>query len=209
MDASNVVTIVDYGMGNIGSLINMFRRIGVQSEVASDLRSIERARKIMLPGVGAFGAAMDRIDALGLREVLRTKALEEQVPFMGICLGMQLLTRSSEESPDAKGLDLIPADTLRFPRASGLKVPHMGWNEVTVTTPTALTVPLPPEPRFYFVHSYYVRADNLADVMLRCHYGQDFDAGLNRGNIFGAQFHPEKSHKFGMALLKGFAEVPC
>lgn len=209
MASSQVVTIVDYGMGNIGSLINMFRRIGVQSEVASDLRSIERARKIMLPGVGAFGAAMDRIDALGLREVLRTKALDEQVPFMGICLGMQLLTRSSEENPDAKGLDLIPANTVRFPRTSGLKVPHMGWNEVTVSKATALTAPLPPEPRFYFVHSFYVQADDPADVMLRCHYGQDFDAGLNRGNIFGAQFHPEKSHKFGMALLKGFAEVPC
>lgn len=206
---SSPLTIVDYGMGNIGSLINMFRRIGVQCEVVSDHRSIGRARKIMLPGVGAFGAAMDRIDALGLRDVLRAKALGEQIPFMGICLGMQLLTRSSEESPGAKGLDLIPAQTLRFPRASGLKVPHMGWNEVTVRAPTALTTPLPPEPRFYFVHSYYVQADDPADVMLRCHYGQEFDAGLNRGNIYGAQFHPEKSHKFGMNLLRGFSEIPC
>ena len=207
MTSSNIVTIVDYGMGNIGSLINMFRRIGVQSEVVSDLRSIERARKIVLPGVGAFGAAMGRIDALDLREVLRSKALEERVPFMGICLGMQLLTRSSEESPDAKGLDLIPAVTVRFPRASGLKVPHMGWNEVTISKRTALTASLPTKPRFYFVHSYYVQADDPANVMLRCGYGQNFDAGLNLANIFGAQFHPEKSHKFGMALLKGFAEV--
>jgi len=203
------ITIVDYGMGNIGSLVNMFRRIGVQSEVASDLRAIERACKIVLPGVGAFGAAMDRIDHLGLREVLRSKALEEHVPFMGICLGMQLMTRSSEESPGVKGLDLIPADTVRFPRDSGLKVPHMGWNEVMVVEPNVLTAILPPEPRFYFVHSYHVRSDNPADVMLRCHYGHNFDAGLNRGNLFGAQFHPEKSHKFGMALLEGFAEIPC
>lgn len=203
------VSIVDYGMGNIGSLINMFRRIGVQCEVVSDVGSIARARKIMLPGVGAFGAAMGRIDELELRKVLRAKALDEQVPFMGICLGMQLMTRSSEESPGVKGLDLIPADTLRFPRALGLKVPHMGWNEVTVSRPTVLTTALPPEPRFYFVHSYYVQADDPADVMLRCYYGHKFDAGLNRGNIFGAQFHPEKSHKFGIALLKGFAEMPC
>ena len=209
MVSSHVVSIVDYGMGNIGSLINMFRRIGVNSEVVSDVLAIERARKIMLPGVGAFGAAIERIDALGLRSILRAKALDEQIPFMGICLGMQLMTRGSEESPGAKGLDLIPADTLRFPRASGLKVPHMGWNEVSVNTPTPLTAPLPPEPRFYFVHSYYVKADNSADVMLRCHYGQDFDAGLNSDNIFGAQFHPEKSHKFGMALLKGFGDLPC
>lgn len=207
MNRESPITIVDYGMGNIGSLINMFRRIGVQSEVASDICTIERARKILLPGVGAFGAAMDRIDALGLREVLRTKALEEHVPFLGICLGMQLMTRGSEESPAASGLDLIPADTVRFPRATGLKVPHMGWNEVKVRTPTALTASLSQEPRFYFVHSYYVQADDPDDVMLRCHYGQDFDAGLNRGSIFGAQFHPEKSHKFGMALLKGFAEL--
>ena len=207
MESSNIVTIVDYGMGNIGSLINMFRRIGVQSEVVSDLHAIERARKIILPGVGAFGAAMNRIDALDLRDVLRAKALEERVPFMGICLGMQLLTRSSEENPDAKGLDLIPANTVRFPRPLGLKVPHMGWNDVTVSKPTALTTPLPPEPRFYFVHSYYVQADDPSDVMLRCHYGQDFDAGLNRGNIFGAQFHPEKSHKFGMQFLTNFANL--
>jgi glutamine amidotransferase len=196
-------------MGNIGSLINMFRRIGVQSEVVSDVLAIERARKIMLPGVGSFGAAIERIDALGLRSILRAKALDEQIPFMGICLGMQLMTRGSEESPGAQGLDIIPGNTLRFPRASRLKVPHMGWNEVSVNNPTPLTTPLPPEPRFYFVHSYYVKADDPVDVMLHCHYGLDFDAGLNRGNIFGAQFHPEKSHKFGMALLKGFAEVPC
>ena len=201
------ITIVDYGMGNIGSLINMFRRTGAVTEVSADREEIAKAQKILLPGVGAFGAAMDRIDALGLRDVLRAKALDEQVPFMGICLGMQLMTRASEESPAATGLDLIPADTLRFPRSTGLKVPHMGWNEVTVQRPTALTATLPQEPRFYFVHSYYVQADDPADVMLRCHYGQNFDAGLNRGNIFGAQFHPEKSHRFGMALLQNFQKL--
>lgn len=206
---STGITIVDYGMGNIGSLINMFRRIGVQCEVASDIRSIERSSKILLPGVGAFGPAMSRIVALGLHEVLRAKALYEQIPFMGICLGMQLMTRSSEESPGVKGLDLIPADTLRFPSDSEIKVPHMGWNEVKVLKPTPLTTLLPPDPRFYFVHSYFVRADNPGDVMLRCHYGQEFDAGLNRGNIYGAQFHPEKSHRFGMLLLRNFAELPC
>lgn len=209
MTDANIVTIIDYGMGNIGSLVNMFRRIGVQSEVVSEIRLIRQARKILLPGVGAFGAAMERIDGLNLREVLRAKALEEQVPFMGICLGMQLLTRSSEESPGVRGLDLIPAETVRLSHIEGQKVPHMGWNEVSVKKVTALTKPLPPQPRFYFVHSYFVRADDPADVMLRCNYGQEFDAGLNHGSVFGAQFHPEKSHKFGMALLKGFGELPC
>ena len=209
MADANIVTIIDYGMGNIGSLVNMFRRIGVQSEVVSEIRLIKQARKILLPGVGAFGAAMERIDGLNLREVLRAKALEEQVPFMGICLGMQLLTRSSEESPGVRGLDLIPAETVRFHHIEGQKVPHMGWNEVSVKRATALTTSLPTKPRFYFVHSYFVRADDPADVMLRCNYGLEFDAGLNHGKIFGAQFHPEKSHKFVMALLKGFGELPC
>ncbi|MEJ5220049.1 imidazole glycerol phosphate synthase subunit HisH [Cognatishimia sp. D5M38] len=207
MSSSNLVTIIDYGMGNIGSLINMFKRIGVLSEVASDVRSIKKAKKVLLPGVGAFGPAMDRIDELDLREILREKALSEKVPFMGICLGMQLLTRSSEESDSARGLDLIPAETVRFPRQKELRVPHMGWNEVSIVKPTALTNDLPPEPRFYFVHSYFVRADDADDVILRCRYGDDFDAAVNRGNIFGAQFHPEKSHKFGMALLRSFAEI--
>ena len=203
------ITIVDYGTGNIGSLINMFRRIGVQCEVASDVRTIERSSKILLPGVGAFGPAMSRIVALGLHEVLRAKALCEQIPFMGICLGMQLITRSSEESPGVKGLDLIPADTLRFPRDSEIKVPHMGWNDVKVLKPTPLTASLPPDPRFYFVHSYFVQADNPHDVMLRCHHGREFVAGLNRDNIYAVQFHPEKSHRFGMQLLRNFAELPC
>lgn len=206
--SSSLVTIVDYGMGNIGSLTNMFRRIGAQTEVVSNLEGINAARKILLPGVGAFDAAMNRIDALGLREVLCKKALEDKVPLLGICLGMQLLTNSSEEG-QAKGLGLIDAQTLRFPRKSGLKVPHMGWNRVEITQDTPLTSDLPPEPRFYFVHSYHVKAADPADVMLRCKYGVDFDAGLRRENIFGAQFHPEKSHKFGMALLKGFVSLPC
>ena len=207
MPAPHKITIVDYGMGNIGSLINMFRRIDVQTEVASDHVTIGRAQKLLLPGVGAFGAAMERIDALRLRDVLRVKAVDEKVPFLGICLGMQLLTRSSEENPGVKGLDFISAETVRFSPSAELKVPHMGWNEVTVARATPLTKVLPDHSRFYFVHSYFVKADDPADVMLHCEYGQRFDAALNRDNIYGAQFHPEKSHKFGMALLRGFAEV--
>lgn len=209
MVGSNTVTIVDYGMGNIGSLINMFRRIGINSEVASDRRLIEKARKIILPGVGAFGAAMNRIDELSLREVLYFKAMEEKVPFMGICLGMQLLTRSSEESPDVKGLDLIPADTVRFKSNLNLKVPHMGWNEVTVMKKNQLTQGLSNETRFYFVHSYHVKCDHEDNVILSCTYGDRFHAAIRQGNIYGAQFHPEKSHKFGMALLRNFGKLAC
>lgn len=202
------ICIVDYGMGNIGSLINMFRRIGADTDVTSNPSAIAKARKILLPGVGAFDAAMNRIDELGLRDVLRKRALEDGVPFLGICLGMQLLVERSEEGL-AAGLGLIPGKAVRFPRGTGLKVPHMGWNEVKVVKPTPLTAPLPDKPRFYFVHSYHVQATDRTNVMLSCEYGQTFDAGLCRDNVFGAQFHPEKSHKFGMAMLRGFAGLPC
>ena len=202
------ITIVDYGMGNIGSLINMFRRIGAQTEVTSSSTDIARARKILLPGVGAFDAAIGRIDALGLRDVLCARALDAGIPFLGICLGMQILVDRSEEGT-ASGLGLIPGTAVRFPRGSDLKVPHMGWNEVTVLKKTALTATLPPEPKFYFVHSYHVAAEDRSDAMLACTYGTTFDAGLSRGNVYGAQFHPEKSHKFGMAMLRGFAGLQC
>lgn len=203
-----MITIVDYGMGNIGSINNMFRKIGVDTAVTANPTDILRAKKIVLPGVGAFDAAMNRIDELNLRTTLRKKALEDKVPFLGICLGMQLLVNDSAEGK-AKGLNLIPGKAIRFPRDKKLKVPHMGWNSVQVVKATALTAHLEQEPRFYFVHSYFVRAKNSTDVMMRCTYGIDFDAGLAHDNIFGAQFHPEKSHKFGMALLKGFVELPC
>ncbi|MGB3457319.1 MAG: imidazole glycerol phosphate synthase subunit HisH [Litorimonas sp.] len=202
------ITIVDYGMGNIGSLLNMFRRVGADAEVSAQPAAIAKARKILLPGVGAFDAAMSRIDELGLREPLRARALEDGVPFLGICLGMQLLLDRSEEG-EAQGLGLIPGHAVRFPRHETLKVPHMGWNAVEIVKDTPLTSDLPDDPRFYFVHSYHVEARDRADVMLACTYGLRFDAGLNRGNIYGAQFHPEKSHKFGMAMLRGFAGLPC
>lgn len=202
------VTIVDYGMGNIGSLVNMFRRIGVRSLVTDRPDDIATARKIVLPGVGAFDAAITRIDDLGLREVLRARAIDAAIPFLGICLGMQLLVDSSEEGI-ARGLGFIPGSARRFARGQGLKVPHMGWNEVTVMRRSPVTDFLPPDPRFYFVHSYYVTAADSDDVSLACTYGVEFAAGLRRGNVYGAQFHPEKSHKFGMAFLSGFAALPC
>jgi imidazole glycerol-phosphate synthase subunit HisH len=203
-----MITVVDYGMGNIGSIKNMFRKLGVDTTVTDKPKDILDAEKIVLPGVGAFDAAMNRIDELNLRSTLRDKALKDKVPFLGICLGMQLLVNESAEGK-VKGLNLIPGKAIRFPKHSKLKVPHMGWNSVEILQETALTAYLDPVPRFYFVHSYFVQAERPSDVMMRCKYGQDFDAGLCYDNIFGVQFHPEKSHKFGMALLKGFAEIPC
>lgn len=201
-----MITIIDYGMGNLGSVHNMFKRIGAESKVTSDLDEVASATKILLPGVGAFDNAMNRINSSGLRDILDKKALEEGIPILGICLGMQLLTRGSEEG-SVPGLDWIPADTIKFNRDSGLKVPHMGWNVVHVSTPSKLTDSLPEESRFYFVHSYHVIAHEPQFSILKTDYGLRFDSAIQNKNIYGTQFHPEKSHKFGMELLRNFAEL--
>jgi imidazole glycerol-phosphate synthase subunit HisH len=200
------IAIVDYGMGNLGSVRNMLRRIGVSSTITGDPAQIEEAKKVLLPGVGSFDAAMQQIETRGLREVLDQKALEERVPTLGICLGMQLITRGSEEGTHP-GLGWIEADVRRFPLDIGLKVPHMGWNLTTPTRTSALTEGLPDESRFYFVHSYYVLADDRDQAVLTTEYGVTFDAALEAGNIYGAQFHPEKSHRFGMQVLANFARI--
>lgn len=199
-----MIAIVDYGMGNLGSIQNMLSHIGAESIVTADLDAIRKADRIILPGVGAFDAAMARINGSGMREVLDHKALVEQVPTLGICLGMQLLTRGSEEG-DFAGLDWIPAETRRFPDVPGLKVPHMGWNLVRRSTWSPLTDDFDEETRFYFVHSYYVVADAPQNSILKTTYGVEFDSAIMHGRIFGAQFHPEKSHRFGMRLLQKFA----
>lgn len=203
-----MITIVDYGMGNLGSVVNMFRRVGVECEVTGELARIASASHILLPGVGAFDAAMERIDASGIRSILDEKVLHQKVPVLGICLGMQLLTRGSEEGKRA-GLGWIPAATLRLPGDTGIKIPHMGWNIAERTRPCPLTERLEGEIRFYFVHSYYVQTDDPHETVLRTRHGVDFAAAVQRGNIMGAQFHPEKSHRFGMQLLRNFAELPC
>jgi len=202
------IVVVDYGMGNLGSIVNMLRRIGVPAFVSGQLADVERARKLILPGVGAFDEAMRRINDSGLRAVLDCKALEEKTPILGICLGMQLLTRSSEEGIE-KGLGWIDGEALRFPASANAKVPHMGWNTVKPTRDDPLIVGLENDARFYFVHSYYVRVDRHENTLLKTIYGMEFDAAICASNIRGAQFHPEKSHRFGRHLLKNFAELAC
>lgn len=204
-----MITIIDYGMGNLGSVANMFKKVGVATQITSDLEQIKNANKILLPGVGSFDAAIERIDSGGFREILNKKAFVDKVPILGICLGMQLLTRGSEEGK-LKGLGWIPADTIKFsfePK-NKLKVPHMGWNLVKIINPSSLIEDMPEEPRFYFVHSYFVKADKNENVIMRTSYGIEFDSVITNGvNIFGAQFHPEKSHKFGMKLFENFAKL--
>ena len=202
-----MITIVNYGMGNLGSMLNMFKRIGVAARIESDPEVIRGAGKLVLPGVGAFDAAMQRInDFPGLKEVLQHKALVETVPVLGVCLGMQLLTQSSEEGK-LPGLGWIAGGTHRFPIRSGLKVPHMGWNIAQPSEPSSLTKDVGYEPRYYFVHSYCVTVEDPKHSIMRTHYGIDFDSAIGCGNIFGVQFHPEKSHRFGMQILKNFAEL--
>jgi imidazole glycerol-phosphate synthase subunit HisH len=200
-----MITIIDYGLGNLGSVLNMMKKVNVAAQISGDLEVIANAEKILLPGVGAFDAAMERLTGTPLREVLDKKAKVDKVPVLGICLGMQLLTRGSEEGK-LPGLNWIPAFTYKFP-ASELKVPHMGWNLVKRNTPSLLTESFDDEFRFYFVHSYYVKADNREESILETTYGLTFDSGIQKENIYGAQFHPEKSHRFGMQLFKNFAAI--
>jgi glutamine amidotransferase len=201
-----MITIVDYGMGNLGAVLNMFKRIGVRAAITGDADRIAQAEKLVLPGVGAFDSAMKRINESGLRATLDRRALEDRIPILGICLGMQLLTRGSEEGIEP-GLGWIPAAATRFPDMPGLKVPHMGWNVVEPVQAHRLTAGLPEGSRFYFVHSYCVQVDDQRDSLLKVRYGIEFDAAIARGNICGAQFHPEKSHRFGMKFLGNFAEI--
>jgi len=203
-----MITIINYGMGNLGSIVNMFKRIGVPSIVTNDIGTIRKATKLLLPGVGAFDAAMKRINSIdGLKETLDEIVLIKKRPILGICLGMQLLTKSSEEGVE-NGLGWIDAMTVRFPNENGLKIPHMGWNIVHFTRSHPLNKGmLDEEQRFYFVHSYFVVCINEQDILGQTNYGIRFTSVIQNGNIFGAQFHPEKSHKFGMQLLKNFAEL--
>tara|TARA_B100000686_G_scaffold236515_1_gene244472 strand:+ start:340 stop:945 length:606 start_codon:yes stop_codon:yes gene_type:complete len=201
-----MITIVDYGIGNLGSIKNMFNRIGVPAIIAGDLHIIGKAEKLVLPGVGDFDNAIQRINNSGLREILDRKVLRDRNPTLGICLGMQLLTQSSEEGT-LPGLGWIKAVTSRFPKIADLKVPHMGWNRVSKVRESPISENLPDETRFYFLHSYCVHVQNHEDSVLKTNYGVSFDSAIQRGNIFGAQFHPEKSHRFGMQFLTNFANL--
>lgn len=203
-----MITIVNYGMGNLGSVQNMFKRIGAQCEITSDIDRIDKASKLLLPGVGAFDAAMQKIAESNLTEILNKKALVDKVPVLGVCLGMQLLTNGSEEG-SLKGLGWIDADTIkfRFKNPQAFKVPHMGWNEIHIANDSPLLTGLNNESRFYFVHSYYVRVNKIRDLLTTTSYDTDFHSIVQHDNIFGAQFHPEKSHRFGMQLLKNFATI--
>lgn len=201
-----MIAIVDYGLGNLGSIFNMLKAVGERSVITGDVKVIREAEKLILPGVGAFDAGMTRLDERGLTEVLREQVLIYRKPILGICLGMQLLGRKSEEGT-LPGLGLIPFDNIRFriEADSGLKVPHMGWDIVNFKKEHPLVSGIEGTQRYYFVHSYHAVCDQKDDCLMTCEYGYEFVAAVARENIMGVQFHPEKSHNFGMKLLENFA----
>lgn len=203
-----MIVIVNYGLGNLASVQNMFRKIGAKETVVSgDPEVIAKADKILLPGVGAFDGGMGNLENSGLIPLLNQKALSEKVPVLGICLGMQLLTRRSEEGKKP-GLGWIDADTVKFNLAPELKlkVPHMGWDYIKVSRTNPL-LDTNGKNRFYFVHSYYVKCMDEKQTLATCDFGGEFTCAVNKDNIFGTQFHPEKSLRFGMKVLENFAKI--
>ena len=202
-----MIAIVDYGLGNLGSIQNMLRAIGQRAEITSSPDKLAEADKLILPGVGAFDAGMARLHEAGLSELVVRLTAEQRKPILGICLGMQMLGHSSEEGK-LPGLDLVSFECKRFSfDDTNLKVPHMGWDVVTVKQDNPLTRDISDGERYYFVHSYHAVCDSSDNVLMSCEYGYEFAAAVVSGNVYGVQFHPEKSHDIGMKLLKNFAEA--
>lgn len=201
------IVIIDYGMGNIGSICNMFKYIGVSVLVSSDIKTIESADKLVLPGVGRFDEAMQNINSLGINQSIRDKVLTQKTPILGICLGMQIMCKSSEEGV-LPGLSLVNAEVKRFSfdEELKLKIPHMGWDTIEINKQSKVLNNLDDNSRFYFVHSYFVSCANKNDILTYTNYGEKFVSSFQVENIIGVQFHPEKSHKFGMNIIKNFIE---
>ncbi|MBS4044370.1 MAG: imidazole glycerol phosphate synthase subunit HisH [Chitinophagaceae bacterium] len=201
-----MLTIIDYKTGNLGSIKNMLKRLGIASEITNDKEVIENAEKLILPGVGHFDYGMQQLYNYGLIPLLNKKVLEDKIPILGICLGVQLLTDGSEEGNE-KGLGWIKGKTIAFDKtklATNQKIPNMGWAEVENYSQSKLFENMHDEPRFYFVHAYHLKLENPVDCLVTAKYGYDFAAGIEQDNILGVQFHPEKSHKYGMKILENF-----
>jgi imidazole glycerol-phosphate synthase subunit HisH len=203
-----MIGIIDYGMGNLHSVYKAFKRIGAESEIFKASQFINKYEKIILPGVGNFKMGMENLKSAGLVDIIKELVLGEKTPILGICLGMQLLTNSSEEG-DVEGLNLIDAKTIHFKNldiSEELKIPHIGWNNIRNMTDSELLKGCDNE-MLYFVHSYAVICNNMVDVICETNYGATFHSGVQKGNIYGVQFHPEKSHKTGLRILQNFVNI--
>lgn len=205
-----MIHIIDYGLGNVQAFANMYKRLGIAAARARTAADLEGATRLILPGVGAFDHAMELLDASGMRPALEQLVTVQKVPVLGICVGMQILATSSEEGSSA-GLGWIPGRVRSFrsvPASARLPLPHMGWNDVVPAAQAPLFKGLEADSRFYFLHSFFFDCDNPDHALARASYGFDFGCAVAKDNVYGVQFHPEKSHHYGAALLKNFAELP-
>ena len=203
-----MITIIDYNTGNLGSIKNMLKRLGIASQITNDKEVLENAEKLILPGVGHFDYGMQQLNNSGLIPLLHKKVVQDKTPILGICLGVQLFTEESEEGTE-KGLGWIKGKTIAFDKTKlepQQKIPNMGWAEVDNYSQSKLFENMHEEPRFYFVHAYHIQLENTNDCLVTAKYGYEFAAGIEHENILGVQFHPEKSHKYGMKILENFTK---
>jgi glutamine amidotransferase len=198
-----LISIVDYNVGNAGSVMNMLAYLGIEAEITSDWHKIDNASKLIISGVGSFDNGMQNLLDSGLRDLLEKKVIRDHIPVLGICLGLQLMGRSSEEGSFA-GMGWLDAESKRFD-STAVRTPHMSWNTVKYNKESKLFAGFENEARFYFAHSYYIETSDDASVAATAVYGSEFVAAVEKDNIAGVQFHPEKSHRYGMKLLKNFA----
>ena len=201
-----MIAIIDYDAGNIRSVEKALKFLGQDVKITRDPEEILSAEKVILPGVGAFGDAMGKLKEYGLDQVIR-KTAGKGTPFLGICLGLQLLFERSDEAPGVEGLGILKGEILRLPEKEGYKIPHMGWNSLELVHNGRLFRDLPEDPYVYFVHSYYLKAADEAIVKARTEYTTAIDASVEQGNVFACQFHPEKSSETGLKILKNFVEL--
>ncbi|MCR5032292.1 MAG: imidazole glycerol phosphate synthase subunit HisH [Lachnospiraceae bacterium] len=203
-----MIAIIDYDAGNIRSVEKAILHLGEEAVITRDHDVIRKADKVVLPGVGCFGDAMERIRSYDLEEDIRYVALEKKTPFLGICLGLQLLFAESEETPGVKGLNLLPGKVVRIPAEEGLKIPHIGWNSLHFPKESRLFKGLSENSYVYFVHSYYLQAQEKELVAATCQYGSTvMDVAVEQGNIFATQFHPEKSSDVGLRIIQNFLSI--
>lgn len=206
-----MIVIIDYGMGNLQSVAKAFARLNISTIVSSDKKDVQRADKLILPGIGFYAHGIKNLQKFDLLKTLNKRVLKDKIPILGICLGMQLFTDWGEEG-DVKGLGYLKGKTVRFifPKEKSasrrIKIPHMGWNSINIEKESPLLKGITPDTSFYFVHSYYVACEDKKDILTTTDYGFLFTSMVQKGNIYGTQFHPEKSHKNGLALLKNFVE---
>ncbi len=201
-----MIAIIDYDAGNLRSVQKALNFIGEEAIITRDEKIIQNADKVILPGVGAFGEAMKKLNSYNLVKTVKDVAASGK-PFLGICLGQQLLFEGSDENPEVEGLSILPGKILRIPDKEGLKIPQIGWNSLTIQPGAKLYANIPQQSYVYFVHSYYSRATNREDVAATCEYSTLIDASIEHENVFACQFHPEKSGDVGLAILKNFANL--